>query len=53
MSRILERLLLWVADVLDRNLITVPEIDDEWPPSARPWDDHRAREVLQRSDIQS
>jgi hypothetical protein len=28
MSRLLERLLLWVADVLDRNLVTVPDVDE-------------------------
>jgi hypothetical protein len=33
MGRVLERLLLWVADVLDRNLLTVPDLDHEWPPS--------------------
>jgi hypothetical protein len=27
MSRVLERLLLWVADALDRNLVTVPDVD--------------------------
>jgi hypothetical protein len=28
MSRVLERLLLWVADVLDRSLVTVPDVDE-------------------------
>jgi hypothetical protein len=32
MSRLLERLLLWFADLLDRSLLAVPEVDDEWPP---------------------
>jgi hypothetical protein len=32
MSRLLERLLIWIADMLDRSLLTVPEVDDEWPP---------------------
>jgi hypothetical protein len=31
MSRLLDRLLTWIADVVDRNLLTVPELDDEWP----------------------
>jgi hypothetical protein len=33
MSRALERLLLWVADLLDRSLLTVPDVD-EYPPFA-------------------
>jgi hypothetical protein len=38
MSKLLERLLNWIADVLDRSLIAVPELDDEWPtPFGRPW----------------
>jgi len=32
MSRLLDRLLMWFADLLDRSLLTVPEVDDEWPP---------------------
>ncbi len=35
MSRLLERLLMWVADILDRSLLTVPDLDDE-SPSPRP-----------------
>jgi hypothetical protein len=35
MSKLLERLLMWVADILDRSILTVPEIDDE-RPSSRP-----------------
>jgi hypothetical protein len=31
MSRLLDRLLMWIADVVDRNLLTMPELDDEWP----------------------
>jgi hypothetical protein len=31
MSMLLDRLLMWIAGVLDRNLLTVPELDDEWP----------------------
>ena len=44
MSRILERLLMWVADVLDRSILAVPEIDDEKPtPVGRPWPDRPPR----------
>ena len=32
MSRLLERLLIWFADLLDRSIVMVPEVDDEWPP---------------------
>ncbi|MDT5340128.1 MAG: hypothetical protein QOD90_5633 [Mycobacterium sp.] len=32
MSRLLERLLIWLADVLDRSVLTVQKADDEWPP---------------------
>jgi hypothetical protein len=38
MSRLLERLLTWIADAIDRSLLTVPEVDDEWPtPVGRQW----------------
>ena len=30
MSMLLDRLLMWIAGVLDRNLLT-PELDDDWP----------------------
>ena len=33
MSRLLERLLMWMADAFDRSLMTVPEVDDEWQAS--------------------
>jgi hypothetical protein len=33
MSRLLERLLMWFADLLDRSLLAVPEVDDEWQPT--------------------
>jgi hypothetical protein len=37
MSRLLERLLTWIADAVDRSLLPVPEVDDEWPtPVGRP-----------------
>jgi hypothetical protein len=32
MSRLFERLLTWLADVLDRSVLTVQKVDDEWPP---------------------
>jgi hypothetical protein len=35
MTRLLDRLLMWIADALDRSLLTVPELDDDWPRSAR------------------
>jgi hypothetical protein len=31
---LLDRLVIWIAEVLDRNLLTVPELDDDWPGSA-------------------
>ena len=33
MSRLLDRLLTWIADVLDRNLLTVPDLDEDRPRS--------------------
>jgi hypothetical protein len=35
-NRLLERLLIWIADAVDRSLLTVPEVDDEWTPVGRP-----------------
>jgi hypothetical protein len=29
MSRLLDRLVMWIADALDRSLLTVPELDDD------------------------
>ena len=38
MRKLLERLLTWIADAVDRSLLPVPEVDDEWPtPVGRPW----------------
>jgi hypothetical protein len=34
MNRLLDRLLMWIAGVLDRNLVTVPDLDDDWPRRA-------------------
>jgi hypothetical protein len=31
MTRVLERLLIWVADALDRSLLTVPYLDELGP----------------------
>ena len=32
MSWLIYRLLIRIAEVLDRSLLTVPELDDEWLP---------------------
>jgi hypothetical protein len=32
MRSIVGRLVIWLAEILDRNLITVPEIDEHWSP---------------------
>jgi hypothetical protein len=32
--RLLELLLIWLADAVDRSLLTVPEVDVERPPPA-------------------
>ncbi len=34
MSRLLDRLVIWIAEIVDRNLLTVPELDDDRPLSA-------------------
>jgi hypothetical protein len=34
MSRLLDRLVIWIAEIVDRNLLTVPELDDDRPRSA-------------------
>jgi hypothetical protein len=31
MSRLLDRLVVWIAEILDRNLLTVPDLDEDWP----------------------
>lgn len=31
MNWLIDRLVMRIADVLDRSLITVPELDDDWP----------------------
>jgi len=30
MSMLLDRLVLWIAGVIDRNLLTVPDLDEDW-----------------------
>jgi hypothetical protein len=34
MSSLLDRLVMWIAGRLDRNLLTVPELEDDWPRPA-------------------
>ena len=34
MSRLLDRLMIWIAEIVDRNLLTVPDLDDDRPRSA-------------------
>jgi hypothetical protein len=34
MSRLLDRLVIWIAEIVDRNLLTVPELDYDRPRSA-------------------
>ena len=33
MRNVLGRLVIWVAEILDRNLLTVPDVDEYYPPS--------------------
>jgi hypothetical protein len=33
MTRVLERLMIWVADALDRSLLTVPDLDELEAPT--------------------
>lgn len=34
MSRLLDRLVIWIAEIVDRNLLTVPDLDDDRQRSA-------------------
>ena len=34
MSMLLDRLVVWIAEILDRNLLTVPDLDEDWPRPA-------------------
>ena len=36
MNKLLERLLMWIADTLDRSLRTAPDLDGDWPRSNGP-----------------
>ena len=40
MRSLLGRLVIWVAERLERSLITVPEVDDDFPPFAADCQDH-------------
>jgi hypothetical protein len=31
MSMLLDRLVVWIAEIIDRNLLTVPDLDEDWP----------------------
>jgi hypothetical protein len=33
MNRLLDRLVIWIAEIIDRNLLTVPDLDDDRPRS--------------------
>ena len=44
MRNVLWRPLIWVAEILDRNLLTVPEVDEYYPPTADPTDGQRGRD---------
>jgi hypothetical protein len=33
MSTLLDRLVIWIAEFLDRNLLTVPDLDEDRPRS--------------------
>jgi hypothetical protein len=45
MRNVAWRLLIWVADSLDRNLLMVPEIDEYYPPSTDPADGQPHRDI--------
>jgi hypothetical protein len=45
MRSILGRLVIWVAEILDRNLLTVPEVDEYYPPTAGSTDPRHDREI--------
>jgi hypothetical protein len=53
MSRLLGRLLMWIADAVDRSLLTVPEVDDEWPtPVGRPRQGQEGDPAADRNERQ-
>ena len=45
MRNLFWRLLIWVAEILDRNLLTAPDVDEHCPPSAGPTDSQDDREI--------
>jgi hypothetical protein len=45
MRNLLWRPLIWVAEILDRNLLSVPEVDEYYPPSADPTNGRHDREI--------
>jgi hypothetical protein len=45
MRNVLGRLLIWVAEILDRGLLTVPDVDEYYLPSAGPTDDQHDRKI--------
>jgi hypothetical protein len=34
MNMLLDRLVVWIAEILDRNLLTVPDLDEDQPRPA-------------------
>jgi hypothetical protein len=45
MHNVLSRLLVWMAEILDRNLLMVPEVDEYDRPYTDPTDGRHDREV--------
>jgi hypothetical protein len=45
MRSLLGRLVIWVAERLERSLITVPEVDEAFPPFAADCQDHGFRDA--------
>jgi hypothetical protein len=45
MRNVVWRLLIWVAEILDRILLTVSDVDEYYLPSAGPADDQHDRKV--------
>jgi hypothetical protein len=36
MRSVVGRLIIWMAEMLDRSLVTVPDIDEHWAPELLP-----------------
>jgi hypothetical protein len=52
MRSVVWRLLIWIAEILDRNLLTAPGVDGEYyPPSAGPTDGQQDREAERTRSI--